>query len=72
MNSVIHQENRVCRGWVMKGLHGHYTEETENTSFSVIWAFFEYKFYWLIINKNNKYTSYISPFSYQNKKSKRK
>ena len=36
----------------MKGLHGHYTEETENILFSVIWAFSEYKFYGLIINKN--------------------
>ena len=36
----------------MKGLHWHYTEETENILFSVIWAFSEYKFYGLIINKN--------------------
>ena len=49
--------SRVCRGWAAKGSHGYFTDNVENMSFSVIWAFSEYKFYGLIINKeaNNQY-----------------
>ena len=58
MSLAFHQENRVCWGWTFRGLHGYYTDEVENISFSIIWAFSEYQFYGIIINKdtNTQYT----------------
>ena len=57
-NLAIHQENRIWRGWAFKGSHGHFIDDVENISFSVIWAFSEHKFYRLIINPqtNNQHT----------------
>ena len=51
MNLAIHQENRVWWGWTLKGSHGYFTDEVENTSFSLICGFSENKFYGLIVNK---------------------
>ena len=50
MNLAIYQENKICRGWVHKGLYGYIADEIENISLRIIWAFFEHLFYRIVIN----------------------
>ena len=58
MSLAFRQENRVYRGWTFRGLHRCFTDEVENISFSIIWAFSEYQLYGIIFNKHIN-TQYI-------------
>ena len=61
MNLVIDLENLSVTWLDIRGSHWYIVDEGGNIQFSVIWAFSQYKFYWLIINQhtNTQYEFYL-------------